>query len=53
MTVDTAVKSGLEIKYKYDSLYKDYRKKTNWWNRWGKAALSGIVGGLIVHTIMK
>jgi len=51
--VDTATKAADQMKFRYDGLYKDYRKKTNWWNRWGKTVVSAVIGGFIVHTIMK
>jgi hypothetical protein len=43
--------SGKDIQKKYNDLFIRYKKKTNWFHRWGLPVLSGIAGGFIVHTL--
>lgn len=45
--------AGKAIEWKYDDLYNRYRKKTNWFHRWGLPVITGVAGGLLIHSLTK
>jgi hypothetical protein len=43
--------TGRALGWKYDDLDKRYRKRANWFHRWGLPVLTGVAGGLLVHAL--
>ena len=48
--LDSTSRNALIISDKYDILYK---KRNNWWNKWGSKAAAFILGAFIISTINK
>ena len=48
--LDSTSRNALIISDKYDSLYK---KRNNWWNKWGSKAAAFVLGAFIISTINK